>query len=74
MNIKIVKIMSWGLEKTSISTVDMLETVVAETDVKNNSKFLGLKELWVLGLNALSKPKPRKEKKTKIKELNPKWV
>jgi hypothetical protein len=30
------------LENISISTVDMLETVVAETDVKNKSKFLVL--------------------------------
>ena len=43
-NIKIVIIMSWMLEKTSISIVDMLETVVAETDVKNRSKSLGLNQ------------------------------
>ena len=34
--------MSWVLENTSISIVDMLETVVAETEVKNTSKSLGL--------------------------------
>jgi hypothetical protein len=30
------------LENISISTVDMLETVVAEMDVKNKSMFLGV--------------------------------
>ncbi|KAK3014868.1 hypothetical protein RJ639_007969 [Escallonia herrerae] len=39
-NIKAVKTTSWASEKTSISTVDMLETVVADTDVKNKSKSL----------------------------------
>lgn len=41
-NIKTVKIMRWVFEKTSISTTDILETVVADTDVKNTSKSLGL--------------------------------
>ena len=51
-NIKIVIIMSWMLEKTSISTVDTLETVVAETDVKNMSKSLGLNQ-EVLGFETI---------------------
>ncbi|KAG8373936.1 hypothetical protein BUALT_Bualt11G0077000 [Buddleja alternifolia] len=45
MNIKIVITINWAFEKTSISTVDMLDTVVAETDVKNKSMFLGLNEV-----------------------------
>ncbi|CAB4262018.1 unnamed protein product [Prunus armeniaca] len=65
MNIKMVKMMSWALEKTSISTVDMLETVEAETEVKNKSKFLGRKEGSVLDFKALRTPKPRKERVTK---------
>lgn len=44
INIKVVIIISWVFEKTSISTVDMLETVAADTEVKNTSIFLGLKE------------------------------
>uniref|UniRef100_A0A2P2NP09 Uncharacterized protein n=1 Tax=Rhizophora mucronata TaxID=61149 RepID=A0A2P2NP09_RHIMU len=33
-NMRKVKTMSWESEKTSISTVDMLDTVAADTDVK----------------------------------------
>ena len=51
-NIKIVIIMSWELENTSISIVDMLETVVAETDVKNTSESLGLNRA-VLGFETI---------------------
>ncbi|EEF40241.1 conserved hypothetical protein [Ricinus communis] len=43
-NIKVVIIMSWVLEKASISTVDMLDTVVAETEVKKMSMSLILDE------------------------------
>ncbi|OMO85151.1 hypothetical protein CCACVL1_10382, partial [Corchorus capsularis] len=32
VNIRMVTIMSWELEKTSISTVDILESVVADTE------------------------------------------
>jgi hypothetical protein len=65
MSIKMVKTMSWELEKTSISTVDILETVVADTDVKNRSKFLGLKESWVLGFKTFRTTKPKKETQRK---------
>jgi hypothetical protein len=50
--IKMVKIMRWVFEKTSISTTDMLETVVADTDVKNTSKSLGLVVLGFVNLKA----------------------
>ena len=65
ISIKIIKTMSWELEKTSISTVDILETVVADTDVKNRSMFLGLKESWVLGFKTFRKTKPKKETEKK---------
>lgn len=38
MNIRIVRTISWVLEKASMSTVDMDETVMAETEVKKRSK------------------------------------
>jgi len=44
----------------------MLETVAKETEVKNRSKSLGLKE-WVSGLDALRTQKPMSERKTKYK-------
>ena len=44
MNINMVITMSWVLEKTSISITVMLETVLADTDVKNKSRFPGLNE------------------------------
>lgn len=47
-NIKRVIMESWVLEKISISIVDMLEDVAAETEVKNTSKSMGMGEV-VLG-------------------------
>lgn len=64
INIKIVIMMSWAFEKTSISITDMLETVDAETEVKNKSNFLGVKE-GVLGSIALRIRNPKKEIKRK---------
>lgn len=65
MDIKMIITMSWKLEKTSISTVDMLEFVSAETEVKNKSKLLGLKEGAVLGFENLKAKYPTKEIDTK---------
>lgn len=65
INIRTVSTTSWGFEKTSISTVDMLETVAAETEVKNRSKLLGSNTPWVLGLRLLRAQKPRAERETK---------
>lgn len=64
MNIKNVIRMSWELEKTSISTVDMLETVTEETEMKNKSKFLGVKST-LLGFKILRIQKPKRDMKMK---------
>ncbi|XVF47591.1 hypothetical protein PTKIN_Ptkin03bG0122000 [Pterospermum kingtungense] len=64
ISIKTVKMRSWELEKTSISTLDILETVAADTEVKNKSKFLGLKDS-TLGFKTLSNQKPRNESNRK---------
>ena len=62
-----VIIMSWEWEKTSISTVDMLEMVIADTEVKKRSNSLGMNfEALVLVLflgseNALKAKYPMKE-------------
>jgi len=72
MSIKMVKTMSWELEKTSISTVDILETVVADTDVKNKSKFLGSKEFVGSWLQNLQKNKTKERNGEKITKLNTK--
>lgn len=64
MNIKIVMSISCALEKTSISTVDMLETVAAETDVKKESMVLGLNEVD-LGFRDLRIAKPTDERVVK---------
>ena len=42
ISIKAVMITSWVLENSSISTVDMLETVDADTAVKNRSRSASL--------------------------------
>ena len=46
-SIKMVRIMSWELERTSISMADMHETVAADTEVKKRSNSL---EPLVIGL------------------------
>ncbi|KAL4387557.1 hypothetical protein GQ457_09G012660 [Hibiscus cannabinus] len=63
-SIKTVIMISWVLEKISISTVDMLETVTADTDVKNTSMFVGLSESG-FGFDIFSAPNPSKDKTTK---------
>lgn len=55
-SIRTVRIMNWVLENTSISTEDMLETVVAETEVKKMSRLFGVKE--VLGFDNFRARKP----------------
>lgn len=62
-SIKNMITMNWELEKSSISIVDMLETVADETDIKNKSKLLGSTEL--LGIIALRNKNPSKETKEK---------
>lgn len=56
---------SWASEKTSISTVDMLETVEAETEVKNTSRFRGLNDGRVLGFETFKAKKPKNERNMK---------
>ncbi|KAL4383501.1 hypothetical protein GQ457_15G024460 [Hibiscus cannabinus] len=63
-NIRTVITTSWESENASISTVDMLDTVMEETEVKNRSTFRGLNEP-VLGFRALSNPKPSRERERK---------
>ncbi|KAJ6857583.1 hypothetical protein NC651_039104 [Populus alba x Populus x berolinensis] len=63
-NIKMVMMISWVLEKTSISTVDMLETVAEETEVKKMSRLAGLNEPG-LGFETFKAICPTKERITK---------
>lgn len=63
VNIKNVITMSWELEKTSISKVDILETVTEETLVKNKSKFVV--DPLLLGFKFLRIKKPKTEMKMK---------
>ena len=63
-SIKMVRIMSWELERTSISMADMLETVAADTEVKKRSNSL---EPLVIGLtlglvNTLKAKYPAKDR------------
>lgn len=50
---------SWKLEKTSISTTDMLDTETAETEVKKRLRSFGEEEVlvWV----SFRAPKPKSE-------------
>lgn len=73
MNMRTTRTQCWAGEKDSISTVDMLETVAAETDMKRRSKFLGSLSsalLFLFGLRILSARKPREE----VTDLNKEWV
>ncbi len=56
---------SWELEKDSISTATMLDTVVADTDVKIRSKSMGLGTMLVFIGRAFSIKKPKREMKRK---------
>ncbi|GER36159.1 methionine--tRNA ligase [Striga asiatica] len=64
-NIKTVMKINWESEKTSISTVDMLETVAAETDVKSKSMSRGAK-FGDLGFKDFRTPKPKKGREIKL--------
>ncbi|KAD5317865.1 hypothetical protein E3N88_17811 [Mikania micrantha] len=68
-NIITVKTTSWVLEKDSISTVDMLETVAAETEVKNKSKFVGVKVV-VLPSNDRRTQNPKDDMTVKYNNSN----
>lgn len=48
------------LEKTSISTVETLETVAADTDVNMRSKSFGVNEVFLV-FEILKAKKPTKE-------------
>nr|TKW06428.1 hypothetical protein SEVIR_7G242050v2 [Setaria viridis] len=63
-NMSAVMIRSWPLENTSISTADMLDTVAADTAVKNMSMPRGLP--WgARTLSAERRPHPAQERATK---------
>lgn len=60
-----VRTMSWELEKDSSSTVSMLETVLAETLMKNKSRWLGGAIEGCLMGRARRRRKPREEARRK---------
>nr|GMC61293.1 unnamed protein product [Ipomoea batatas]GMC65006.1 unnamed protein product [Ipomoea batatas]GMD25744.1 unnamed protein product [Ipomoea batatas] len=65
-NIKKVMKISWRLENTSISTVDMLDTVAEETAVKNTSRSFSLNELvGGLGFETFNAKNPTRERTRK---------
>ena len=61
---------SWELEKDSISMATMLDTVVADTDVKTRSRPEGVGTVWVFIGRAFSIKKPKREMKRKYKS----WI
>lgn len=64
-SIRRVKSRSWELEKDSISKATMLDTVVAETEVKMRSRSLGLGTRLVFIGRAFRIKKPKREVETK---------
>ena len=61
---------SWELEKDSISTATMLDTVVADTDVKIRSRPEGVGTALVFMGRAFSIEKPKRETKRKYES----WI
>lgn len=54
--------------------VAMLETVVAETEVKNKSKSLGMKEGAGFWLRKFQSQETNHRNDHKVMKLNPKWI
>ncbi|CBI40141.3 unnamed protein product, partial [Vitis vinifera] len=71
ISIKAVMITSWVLENSSISTVDMLETVDADTAVKNRSRSASLMVV-AFSTESFKARKPKTERMMYCSNFSPK--